>query len=203
MVLTEASSSTFNYFAFGSNLFLKRIRMESPSAVRKGIGYLEVILCISSANSLVGQSSFFTGLQARLFPLRCTLAWRSCDRSWGQGAPGVGSHLANQFGKSTGPGQTGRGSQPGLQATDFAHSHPIGRGAPVSHISTGEESPQVGRYWKWSTIWAAAVENVHEYYCARSDRIRVTGGLRRKVERSQAQRTLWRSALRDRFGRAG
>lgn len=41
MVLTEATSSTFNYFAFGSNLFLKRIRMESPSAVRKGIGYLE------------------------------------------------------------------------------------------------------------------------------------------------------------------
>ncbi|XP_065081602.1 gamma-glutamylcyclotransferase-like [Ochlerotatus camptorhynchus] len=41
MVLTEATSSTFNYFAFGSNLFSKRIRMESPTAVRKGIGFLE------------------------------------------------------------------------------------------------------------------------------------------------------------------
>ncbi|XP_058459218.1 gamma-glutamylcyclotransferase-like isoform X2 [Malaya genurostris] len=35
------TTSTFNYFAFGSNLWSKRILMESPTAVRKGIGYLE------------------------------------------------------------------------------------------------------------------------------------------------------------------
>ncbi|XP_055592772.1 gamma-glutamylcyclotransferase-like [Uranotaenia lowii] len=35
------SCTTFNYFAFGSNLYSKRIHMGSPSAVRNGIGYLE------------------------------------------------------------------------------------------------------------------------------------------------------------------
>ncbi|XP_055631361.1 gamma-glutamylcyclotransferase-like [Toxorhynchites rutilus septentrionalis] len=36
-----ASTKSFNYFAFGSNLLSKRIHMESPTAVRKGFGYIE------------------------------------------------------------------------------------------------------------------------------------------------------------------
>ncbi|XP_053687614.1 gamma-glutamylcyclotransferase-like [Sabethes cyaneus] len=35
------TAGSFNYFAFGSNLWSGRIRMESPSAIRKGVGYLE------------------------------------------------------------------------------------------------------------------------------------------------------------------
>uniref|UniRef100_A0A1Q3FPQ2 gamma-glutamylcyclotransferase n=2 Tax=Culex tarsalis TaxID=7177 RepID=A0A1Q3FPQ2_CULTA len=39
--LPEAVTGTFNYFAFGSNLWSKRLHMGSPTAVRKGYGYLE------------------------------------------------------------------------------------------------------------------------------------------------------------------
>ncbi|KAL1381566.1 hypothetical protein pipiens_013370, partial [Culex pipiens pipiens] len=39
--LPEAVTGTFNYFAFGSNLWSKRLHMGSPTAVRKGFGYLE------------------------------------------------------------------------------------------------------------------------------------------------------------------
>ena len=37
-------SNTFLYFAYGSNLLSKRIHINNPSAVRCGIGKLEVSL---------------------------------------------------------------------------------------------------------------------------------------------------------------
>ncbi|XP_058834757.1 gamma-glutamylcyclotransferase-like [Topomyia yanbarensis] len=39
--INGVATNTFNYFAFGSNLWSKRIHMENPTAIRKGIGYLE------------------------------------------------------------------------------------------------------------------------------------------------------------------
>lgn len=36
--------NTFLYFAYGSNLLTKRIHINNPSAVRKGIGKLKVKL---------------------------------------------------------------------------------------------------------------------------------------------------------------
>lgn len=39
--------STFLYFAYGSNLWTKRIQLQNASAVRKGIAQLKVITLIS------------------------------------------------------------------------------------------------------------------------------------------------------------
>lgn len=36
-------SSTFLYFAYGSNLLAKRIHLNNPTAVMKDIGYIKVI----------------------------------------------------------------------------------------------------------------------------------------------------------------
>ncbi|TGZ44732.1 Gamma-glutamylcyclotransferase [Temnothorax longispinosus] len=35
-------SNTFLYFAYGSNLFSKRIRLSNPTAVMKNIGYIKI-----------------------------------------------------------------------------------------------------------------------------------------------------------------
>lgn len=36
--------STFLYFAYGSNLWTKRIQLQNKSAIRKGIAQLKVII---------------------------------------------------------------------------------------------------------------------------------------------------------------
>lgn len=42
--------STFMYFAYGSNLWTKRICLQNSSAVRKGIAQLKVILFYKSSS---------------------------------------------------------------------------------------------------------------------------------------------------------
>lgn len=46
MVVGEIAknNSTFMYFAYGSNLLSNRIHIQNPSAVRKTIGVLKVII---------------------------------------------------------------------------------------------------------------------------------------------------------------
>lgn len=41
--MTSENNQTFMYFAYGSNLLLKRIHINNPSAIRKDIGKIQVI----------------------------------------------------------------------------------------------------------------------------------------------------------------
>jgi len=43
-VPTEVSEKSFMYFAYGSNLLAKRIHIKNPTAIRKNIGQLKVLI---------------------------------------------------------------------------------------------------------------------------------------------------------------
>lgn len=42
--------STFMYFAYGSNLWTKRIRLQNKTAVRRGIAQLKVRVLLNNLN---------------------------------------------------------------------------------------------------------------------------------------------------------
>lgn len=62
--------STFLYFAYGSNLLAQRILMNNPSAVRIGIGKLNVCDVIGKLSKLVlMRTALSTGVSFGLQPI--------------------------------------------------------------------------------------------------------------------------------------